>query len=205
MAAHLPADETAWVELSAPELLARGFRDYERYRVTIASADGTPVTQQRDLIRGGRVAAVLPIDLVRDEIVLIRQFRLAAHLAGGRGNLVEIVAGRIEPGERPEETALRECREEIGLAPIRLVALFSYLTTPGLTDEEISVFLASVDAAHLPQHTATGDEHVTVLRTPIGAALEALARGRLRNGPLLVALQWLALNRARLPDLLGSA
>jgi|SRR5579875_2827039 ADP-ribose pyrophosphatase len=198
----MPADEAARVELSGPELLARGFRDYERYRVTFASADGRPVTQQRDLIRGGRVAAVLPIDLARDEVVLIRQFRLAAHLAGGRGNLVEIVAGRIEPGERPEETALRECREEIGLAPIRLRALFSYLPTPGLTDEEISVFLASVDASRLPRHTATGDEHVTVLRTPIAAALNALARGTLRNGPLLVALQWLALNRTRLAELL---
>lgn len=192
------ADRAADVTLSPPERIAQGFFGYERYRLTVQGAE-----QTREVVRAGKVAAVLPIDVERDEIVLIHQFRLPAHLANGHGELIEIVAGRVEAGERPADTARRECAEEIGVAPLALVELFSYLTTPGLTDEEVAVFLAAVDASRVPQRThATEGERISVMRVPIGAALDALQRGRMHNGPLVIALQWLALNRDRVGELL---
>lgn len=192
------ADCPAAVALSAPERIAPGFFGYQRYRLTIGGGQ-----QTREVVRAGKVAAVLPIDVARDEIVLIRQFRLPAHLANGHGELIEIVAGRVEQGERPAETARRECAEEIGVAPTALVELFSYLSTPGLTDEEVTVFLAAVDAARVPECThATEGEYITVRRASIDAALTALAAGTMHNGPLVIALQWLALNRGRVTDLL---
>jgi ADP-ribose pyrophosphatase len=72
--ADLPAD----VAVSQPELLAKGYCDYQRYRLTLTDTDGATHTQTRDILLAGKVVAVLPIDLVRDEIVLIRQFRLTA-------------------------------------------------------------------------------------------------------------------------------
>jgi nudix-type nucleoside diphosphatase (YffH/AdpP family) len=103
--------------------------------------------QTRDLLRAGAAVAVLPIDLARGEVVLIRQFRLPAQFANGKGDLVEIVAGHVEANESPRETARRECIEEIGVAPQALIELFTYLTSPGLIDEEITLFLGIVDAA----------------------------------------------------------
>jgi ADP-ribose pyrophosphatase len=82
-----------------------------------------------------------------------------------------------------------------------LVELFTYLTSPGLTDEEITLFLGVVDAS---QATLAGDaerEASALLRAPIAAALSALAAGSVRNGPLVTALQWLALNRGRLAEI----
>ena len=121
------------------------------------------------------------------------------HLANGHGELVEIVAGRVEGNEQPIETALRESVEEIGVAPSPLVELFSFLPTPGLTDEEITLCLGIVDAAQVPERAgAPAEREVTrPLRVPIDAALAALAEGTMRNGVLIMALQWLALNRAR--------
>jgi ADP-ribose pyrophosphatase len=199
------ADRSADVELSAPELLAKGYRPYQRYRVALKGADGETVTQQRDVIIAGKVAAVLPVDLARQEIILIRQFRLPGHLAVGKGDMIEIVAGRVEAGESASAAAQRECTEEIGTAPEKLVELFSYLTTPGLTDEEVTVFLAAVDASRVPARTvhATEGERIETLRVSIDVALDALNEGRMRNGPLLIALQWLALNRGRIATLLG--
>lgn len=198
--ADLPADVT----VSPPERLAKAYRDYERYHVTLEGADGAPVEQQRDVLRAGQVVAVLPVDLEREEVVLIRQFRLPAHLAGGRGDLIEIVAGRVEADERRIDAARRECAEEIGVAPAKLVELFTYLPTPGIADEEIVVFLGTVDAARIKEGAvATADgEQLYLMRVPIDAALAALDGGALRNGPLLIALQWLALNRTRLAALL---
>jgi ADP-ribose pyrophosphatase len=147
---------------------------------------------------------LLPLDLERGEIVMIRQFRPAAHLANGKGEMVEIVAGRVEPGEQLKETARRECEEEIGVTPSALVELFSYLPTPGLTDEEVTLFVAAIDASRVPERThPTEGEYIEVLRVPIDTPLAALAAGTMRNGPLVVGLQWLALNRGRLRELLG--
>jgi ADP-ribose pyrophosphatase len=82
--------------------------------------------------------------------------------------------------------------------------LFSYLPTPGLTDEEVTLFVAAIDASRVPERThPTEGEYIEVLRVPIDTPLAALAAGTMRNGPLVVGLQWLALNRGRLRELLG--
>ena len=194
------ADDRADVVIAGREVLAEGFRRYERLRVR---RSGENVPRPLDVLRSGPAAAVLPIDPGRDEVVLLRQFRLAAHLANGRGNLVEIVAGHVEADEQPAEAARRECVEEIGVAPDLLVELFTYLTSPGMSDEEITLFLGVVDASGVPERAGAAAEHeeTVPMRVPIDAALAALAAGTVRNGPLIIALQWLALNRGRLSEI----
>ena len=196
------ADRAATVALDAPEALAEGYRPYRRYHLTLTGDDGARIEQTRDVLLGGKVAAVVPVDVARDEVVLIRQFRLPGHLGNGKGDMIEIVAGRIEPGETAAVTAKRECEEEIGVTPAALVELFSYFTTPGITDEEVTIFLAAVDASKVPARTVTGGEHIRTLRVPIDAALRAIARNAIRNSPAIMALQWLALNRERLGKIL---
>ena len=194
------ADDRADVVIAGREVLAEGFRRYERLRVR---RSGENVPRPLDVLRSGPAAAVLPIDPGRDEVVLLRQFRLAAHHANGRGNLVEIVAGHVEADEKPAEAARRECVEEIGVAPGLLVELFTYLTSPGMSDEEITLFLGVVDASGVPERAGAAAEHeeTVPMRVPIDAALAALAAGTVRNGPLIIALQWLALNRGRLSEI----
>jgi len=195
------ADDRADLLIAGREVLAEGFRRYERLRVR---RSGENVPRPLDVLRSGPAAAVLPIDPGRDEVVLLRQFRLAAHLANGRGNLVEIVAGHVEADEQPAEAARRECVEEIGVAPGLLVELFTYLTSPGMSDEEITLFLGVVDASGVPERAGAAAEHeeTVPMRVPIDAALAALAAGTVRNGPLIIALQWLALNRGQLSEIL---
>jgi ADP-ribose pyrophosphatase len=194
------ADHRADVVIAGREVLAEGFRRYERLRV---HRSGENVPRPLDVLRTGPAAAVLPIDPGRDEVVLLRQFRLAAHLANGRGNLVEIVAGHVEADEQPAEAARRECVEEIGVAPGLLVELFTYLTSPGMSDEEITLFLGVVDASGVPERAGAAAEHeeTVPMCVSIDAALAALAAGTVRNGPLIIALQWLALNRGRLSEI----
>ena len=201
MAAPDLADRAVPAELSPPERPAKGFFDYQRFQVALPAG-----RQTRDVVRAGKVVALLPLDLDRGEIVMIRQFRPAAHLANGKGGLIEIVAGRVESGEQLRETARRECEEEIGVTPSALVELFSYLPTPGLTDEEVTFFVAAVDASRVPEQThPTEGEYIDVLRVPIDTALTAFNEGKMHNGPLVVGLLWLALNRDRVVDILRAA
>jgi len=201
------ADGKADVTISAPVLIGQGFMAYERYEVSLQRDGEPPLLQRRDVLRASRVAAVLAIDLERDQVALIRQFRLPAHLATGRGDMVEIVAGRIEPGEAPEAAARRECIEEIGVAPQRLVEMFSVLATPGFTDEYVTFFAGSIDAAEVPSRggVADEDEDTHPFVVSIDQALAALERGEVLNALLISALQWLALNRSRLQERFSQA
>jgi ADP-ribose pyrophosphatase len=194
------ADRPGDVAVSPPEPLAKAYRNYERYRITFTGADGQPVCQTRDVLRAGHVVGVLAIDPGRDELVLIRQFRLPAHLATGKGELVEIVAGYVDAGEDAPAAARRECIEEIGVAPGRLVELLTFMPAPGTSDEHATLFLAAVDATAVPARTgAAGEsEHLEPMRIAVDAALAALTQGKFQNGYLIIALQWLALNRHRL-------
>src|SRR5262249_39078819 len=121
------SDRPLNITLSKPTVLANGYRDYHRYVATINCKDAPPISLERDILIAGKVVVVMPIDLARQEIVLIRQFRLPAHIGNGLGDMVEFVAGRVEANETVVDAARRECREEIGVAPEKMVQLFSYV------------------------------------------------------------------------------
>jgi len=202
------ADRALPVEVSAPRSLCDdGFRPYERYTLQLPLPDGTALAQRRDIVRGGRVVGVLPIDLARDKVVLLRQFRLAAHFATGNGEMIEIVAGRVDDGETDADAARRECGEEIGVAPKALVRLYAVLPTPGLTDEYVTSYLGFVDSSQVVAHGGLAEEteHIETLVVSIDDALSALRQERIVNALTVSALQWLALNRGRLRALHDAA
>jgi ADP-ribose pyrophosphatase len=193
------------VTLSKPTVLVKAYYDYRRYAVSIKTKDAPPFLQERDVLIAGKVVVVIPIDLVRQQIVLIRQFRLPAHIANGLGDMVEFVAGRVEPNETLVDAARRECREEIGVAPEKTVQLLRYLTTPESSDEEVTIFLCAIDSSTIRDgsRTTADGEHLQIMRTSIEDAIRALNRYSMRGSPLVIGLQWLALNREHLPNLLA--
>ncbi len=193
-----PADREVAAVLSDAQEIGRGHYRYERYHVTLEGAD-----LERDVMRIGRIVVVLPVDLERREVVMLRQFRLGAHFATGKGELVEVVAGHVEKGESVVTSARRECEEEIGVTPSSLIPLFDLIPTPGASDEHMFFFLGVVDASRVPESAGAAHEteHTRPLRLPIERALEVLHDGRIHNGPAVTSLLWLALNHGRLADI----
>ncbi len=201
------ADAKAAAELEGPELIHAGYRRLERWRVTLPKAAGRGrIVQEREVLRAGPCVAALAVDVERDLLVLIRQFRLPAALATGKGDLVEVVAGRVEPGEAAEAAVVREIEEEAGIAARKIIRLFDFLPTPGIVDESATLFLVSVDAADLPDHSgAVAENELTrPFAVTIDEAIESLSDPAPRNGYLLLGLQWLALNRGQLRRLLAA-
>lgn len=200
-------DRTAEARISEPQSIGAGFRPFERYAIELAQPAGGKTRFMRDILRVGATVGVIAVDLARDEIVVIRQFRLAAQLGTGLGDLVEIPAGYVDQGETPIEAARRECIEEIGIAPRALQEIYTFLPAPGILDEHATIYIAAVDASQVPANAGAADEteQTRPLRVRIDDALDALKRGSIHNGYLIMALQWLALNRERLPEWLGGA
>lgn len=192
--------------LFAPVRIGAGFRRYERFDVSLQDRKGKLVTFDREVTRCGPVVGILPIDLAREQMVLVRQFRLGGHLALARGAMVEIPAGRIDADETDEAAAARECREEIGVEPRSLRKVLTFTPAPALCDELFTLFVASIDASATPAWAgcAAENEEIEVLRLDIGTALRLAEGNHIHSGPTIIALQWLALNRASLPRLLGA-
>lgn len=159
-----------------------------------------PVT--REVFERGNTVGILLYDPKRDAVVLVEQFRLPAYLAGFPAWQTEIVAGIIDRRrESPHAVAVREAYEEAGIklteAPFRAQR---YMTTPGGSTETFHLFCARVDARGVGGLHGLPDEHedIRVTVKSFRAAMRLASTGRIQNGPTLLALYWLAANRARL-------
>lgn len=152
---------------------------------------------QREVFERGQAAAVLPYDPLRDEVVLIRQFRAGSYVAGHHPWSWEIVAGIIEEGETPEDVARREAEEEASVNILDLFPMHSIMLSPGASSESCTSFLGRIDA------TGAGgifgleseNENILVKAMPFAEARALLDRDEVDNSVAVMALQWLALHR----------
>ncbi|RMD91892.1 MAG: NUDIX domain-containing protein [Alphaproteobacteria bacterium] len=195
-----PADS---VETLARERPWEGFFAVETRRLRHPRFAGG---MSEEVERAGFVMAdavtVLPYDPARERVLVIEQFRFGPLLRDDPGPwTLEPVAGRIDLGETPEETARREAMEEAGVAVEALHLIGEYYPTPGAVSEYLWSYIGIAD---LPEGVAgirgLESEHEDIRGRLLSVAeLEELAvGGGLRNGPMLLSALWLAANRGRL-------
>ena len=89
---------------------------------------------EMEIVRHPGSVVLLPIP-APGQIILIRQYRYSLNRW-----IWELPAGSLKPGEDPTAAAARECEEEIGLVPGRVVRLRGLYPTPGFCDEEMIFF-----------------------------------------------------------------
>lgn len=191
------------VLLDAPEPSHAGFFAVNVHHLRHRRFDGalSPVLQREVFVVGDAVT-VLPYDPVRDRVLLIEQFRMGPF---GRGDplpwQLEAIAGRIDPGETPEDAARREAVEEAGLVLGALEKVGEYYPTPGAVAEYLYSYVALCD---LPDGVAgvfgAEDEGEDIRGHLVGfeRLLEVMAAGEISNAPLLLTVLWLQRERGRL-------
>ncbi len=179
----------------------QGYFRIDRYLLRHTRHDGTlgaPI--RREIFERGHAVAVLPHDPARDRVVLVEQFRPGAFAAGIDPWLIEVIAGIIDPGETPEQVVRREAKEEAGLDLDRLTLIGKVALTPGGSSETLAIYYATADlgsAGGVFGVDAEGED-IKVHTLAVDEALAMLAAGRIANAATIIALQWLALNRAAL-------
>lgn len=163
-------------------------------------AGGWTGEMTREVFERGHAAVVLPYDAVRDEVVLIEQFRIGALTAGRDPWLVEAVAGIVEPGETPEDVVRREAVEEAGCAITALEVIGEVFPSPGGCSELLTLYCGRVDSAGAGGLFGLDHEgeDIRAFTLPFDEAFARLARAEFLNANLVITLQWLALNRERL-------
>lgn len=159
----------------------------------------------REVFERGHAMGILPYDPIRDEVVLIEQFRPGAFVAfksswfadDASPWLYEAVAGIIDPGESPADVAYRETIEEAGTSLSDLMPVCHYLVSPGGTTESVFVFVGCVDSTKIEgvHGVATEGEDIRPFAIPLQEAYDAISSGEINNGMTIIALQWLMLNK----------
>ena len=185
-------------ELVRHEVAFHGYFKVIRYffRHTLHRG-GISAVISREVFERGQAGAVLPYDPVRDEVVLIRQFRAGAYVAGRHPWTWEAVAGILEEGESAEALIRREALEEASLPIGELLPIQSVMLTPGACSEACAIFLGRVDASNAGGvfGLASEGEDILVKVMPFAEAYALLERNEIDNAVGVIALQWLALHR----------
>jgi ADP-ribose pyrophosphatase len=157
----------------------------ERLRVVVGTFVGPDgFTFEREIVRTFAAACVVPLEIDREHVLLVRQYRGPVDQA-----LLELPAGKLDvPGEPPELCAARELAEEVGATAERFTQLGQFLNSPGYCDELTTCFLA--EGLKAGTRTADGieEEHLVVERISLSSVDELIATGDIADAKTIVGL-----------------
>lgn len=177
-------DERLWEYKIAGERVYEGrILDIEVDRVQLANGSEA----LREVVRHRGAVVVLPLH-EDGTVELVRQYRYPLDAA-----VVELPAGKLDPGEEPIECAGRELAEEIGWKAVELHELGSLFTTPGFSDEVLHAFIAT-PLIPAPEVVQDPDEAIDNLTMTVEEALAACRDGSIQDSKTLATLLLAQLN-----------
>ncbi len=162
----------SFVEKKLKEECIYNGRIFQVYHATVALPNGKEA--QRDRIAHSGGSGILPLD-DQGNTYLVRQYRF-----GVDKPLLEIPAGKLEPGEDPAVTAARELTEEVGFFPQKVTSLGSMELSPAYLGEITHLYLGQ---ELIPQKNPLDeDEFLEVLSLPFEKALQMVMSGEITDG-----------------------
>ncbi|QUG41366.1 NUDIX hydrolase [Psychrobacillus sp. INOP01] len=142
-------------------------------------------TSNREIVKHPGAVAVIAVTKDK-KIILVEQYRKALERS-----IIEIPAGKIEIGEAPEITALRELEEETGYTTENLQYLQSFATSPGFADEIIHLYFAdNIEKMEQPVGLDE-DEFVELLYVTISEMEEMVKKQQIYDAKTAFAYIWL--------------
>ena len=192
------------IEILGEQTLYEGFFTLKRIQFKhklFAGGESGVVT--RELLIKGAASAVIAYDPKEDSVILVEQVRIGAayYPESNRSPwLLELIAGMVEKGEKPEEVALRESEEEAGIQVKNLTHCLSVWDSPGGTVERIHLFAGEVDSSQAKGIHGLAEENEDILVHVVKReqAYQWMCEGKIDNGIAVIGLQWLQLNYAQL-------
>lgn len=137
---------------------------------------------KREIVNHPGAVAVICIT-EENKMVMVRQYRKAL-----RKSIIEIPAGKLDPGETPENCAKRELEEETGIIAGSLIKCDSFYTSPGFANELVYVFEAE-DLSAGKIHTDE-DEFVVRIDVTLSEAKDLIKNGEIHDAKTIYAIQY---------------
>lgn len=178
-------------EVLEERLLSDNWGVLKTTRLRQRRRDGRWQETWRETYDRGNGAAILPYDLARRTVLLVRQFRYPALVDGHDGMLVEVAAGFLDAAA-PQDRIRAEAGEELGLRLREVRQVFTAHMSPGSVIEKVHFFVAPYEASdRVSEGGGNPDEgeDIEVLEMDIDAALDAVARGDICDAKTIMLLQ----------------
>lgn len=191
------------VEMISQKPLYQGFFRLNQYRFKHRLFNGQMSGEVvREIFERGHAGVLLPYDVLRDNVVLIEQIRIASIETSQTPWLLELVAGMVEPGEDIEQVVRREAQEEADISVGRCKPVLSYLASPGGTSERLSIMVGEVDSSTAKgvHGLAEENEDIRVHVVSREQAYRWVEEGVIDNAASIIAIQWLQLHYQSLRD-----
>ncbi|CAI3127337.1 ADP-ribose pyrophosphatase [Acinetobacter calcoaceticus] len=184
------------VEVTSRESLFRGFIQVEKVSLRHRLFNQPEYTHvlQRELVHRSEAAGVLLYNDQRQQFALIEQFRVGAINDAYSPWQLEIIAGVLDGDETPESCIRRETLEESGCTINHVQHLFSFYPSAGACSEIFHLYVAETDLPSEGGVFGMSDEGENILLHlfDYSEISTLLSQGRLRNAPVIMALQWLS-------------
>ncbi|ELK44450.1 NUDIX hydrolase [Halobacillus sp. ACCC02827] len=146
-------------------------------------------TSKRELIKHpGAVAVIALTD--EGKLICVEQYRKPLEK-----NLVEIPAGKLEPGEDPKACALRELEEETGYTSDDLNLITSFYTSPGFADEIVHVYFTDRVEKLNEKPAGDVDEFVELMEITVEEAEQLEKEQKIHDAKTAYAILYLKLRR----------
>jgi nudix-type nucleoside diphosphatase (YffH/AdpP family) len=189
----------AEVKINGEEILSQQKTVLKKIDFSLQQIDGTWQDQQREVFDHGNAVTALLYNKEKRTVLLTKQFRIATFLNGNKsGMLLEACAGLLEEGETPEQTMLREIKEETGYEVKTVEKLFDAYSSPGAYKELVHYFLAPVTEK---QKTGEGGglaeegEDVKLVELPFEKAVQMVSNGEIKDAKTIVLLLYAQVNK----------
>jgi nudix-type nucleoside diphosphatase (YffH/AdpP family) len=153
----------------------------------------SPLVRQLTLERGNSVA-VLVFNKSTEKLILISQFRYPTY-RNNHGWTIETIAGMVDPGETPEESARRELQEETGLNIDILEQITAFYPSPGGSSEQIYLYYSEVSGEQAKYKKTGGllavGEDIKVIELTLAGALAKIKTGEIVDAKTIIGIYWL--------------
>jgi len=159
-------------------------------------ANGEWQTQHRETYDRGNGATLLPYNLAKRTVVLVKQFRYPAYVNGYDDLMIEAAAGLLDNAS-PESRIRAEAEEETGYRLGAIRKVFEAFMSPGSVTEKLHFFVAEYESSMQVGSgggIADEGEDIEVLELPIDTAIAMIVDGRIADAKTIMLLQYAALN-----------
>ena len=166
-----------------------------KHTFELKKRDGTWERQVRQTYDRGNGAALLPYDPSRGTVLLVRQFRMPAHVQGVRETLIEACAGLLDDLD-PLAAIAKEAEEELGYRIHDTRQLFDLFMSPGSVTERLHLFTGTYtpgDKVYAGGGAADEGEDIEVLELPLAEAVAMIGDGRIIDAKTVILIQALQL------------
>ena len=164
-----------------------------RLRFEQFNGEMSPLIRRLSFVRGDS-AAILAFNLDTQKIILINQFRYPTY-DNGHGWTTEVIAGMVDKGELPKESAQRESMEESGLTVSAFEHISTFYPSPGGSSEQIFLYYAEVSGEYAKYNKTGGlaaeGEDILSLEISLEDALDKIKTGEIRDAKTIIGIYWL--------------